>query len=323
MEYPQNAVKSAVVPKDFFLWGGAIIALYVSIGSFITLLFSYIDRAYPDTLTTYYTDPYSGTIRFAMASLIVLAPTLLVLFHYIRRDIKNDPGKANIWVRKWALVFTLFLSVVVLLVDLITLLNYFLDGDLTTRFVLKVLVVLLVSFGVFIHFLTDLKGYWLENTGKVKVVGVAVGILVFLSILSGFFIIGTPGTARLMRFDQQKVNDLQSIQSEITSYWQAKQTLPKSLEILNNPLQYYSVPVDPQTKSGYEYEVVSTTSFALCATFNKQSEPRTDGMAYPTDKHGGTLDTWEHENGRACFTRTIDPDFYKPFPLGTESARPL
>ena len=93
--------KPKVGPKDFFLWAGAMVALYWSIIAFITLLFEYIDTAFPDPLE-YYVDPYSGGIRFAMASLIVLVPVAILLMRFIRNDIARMPMKNELWVRRFA-----------------------------------------------------------------------------------------------------------------------------------------------------------------------------------------------------------------------------
>jgi len=62
--------KPKATPKDFFLWAGAMIALYAGIFSFITLLFEYINQVFPDKVLGYY-DPYAGGVAYAMASLIV------------------------------------------------------------------------------------------------------------------------------------------------------------------------------------------------------------------------------------------------------------
>ena len=138
-------MKPKASPKDFFLWAAAMVSLYASVVSLIMLLFSYIEYAFPDALS--YVDPYSTSIRFAIASLVVLAPTFLILMRVIRSDIEGAPEKFDLWVRRWALYFTLFVAGITIVVDLITLINYFLNGDVTTRFVLKVLVVLLVVGG--------------------------------------------------------------------------------------------------------------------------------------------------------------------------------
>src|SRR3989344_9357609 len=94
--------KPKTTPKDFFLWAGAMVALYVSVFSLITLYFEYINYTFPDALQPY-VDPYSGAIRFAMASLIVLFPVFLLLMRLIRNDIARNAEKRDLWVRRWAL----------------------------------------------------------------------------------------------------------------------------------------------------------------------------------------------------------------------------
>lgn len=307
---------SKTTPRDFFLWAGAVIALYGSVISLITLLFEYVNRVFPDQLA-YYGDPYAGGIRAAMAGVIVLVPTAIILLRIIRKSIALEPGKAEIWARRWALVLTIFIAVAVILIDLITLITTFLGGELSIRFGLKVAIVLLVALGVFMHFLADLKGYWAANNAKANMVGIAVGMLALLSVVAGFFIIGTPGEIRMLRYDEQKVNDLQSIQYQVVNYYQQKGTLPEDLTYLDDPLSSYMTPADPQSGEGYRYAVTAPLSFELCASFNEPTPdlsgqggyPSRD-MAYPSM---GIDENWQHEEGDTCFTRTIDPERYPLF----------
>ena len=225
-----------VTPKDFFLWAGAMVALYGSIISFITLLFEYINYMFPDPLGHYYLDPFSGSMRFAMASLIVLVPVTLILLRFIRKDISRTPEKNDLWVRRWALVLTVFIAGSAIVGDLIALINSFLGGDLTTQFLLKVVVLLFVASATFLHFLADLRGHWVKNPERAQMIGWIAGTLVFITIMAGFFIIGTPSEVRLMRYDNQKVADLQNIQSQIVNYWQQKEQVPTSLLEVEDPL---------------------------------------------------------------------------------------
>jgi hypothetical protein len=311
--------KARTGPKDFFLWAGAMVALYVSVFSLIALFFDYIDIAFPDTINSY-VDPYSSGIRFAMASLIVLFPTYLVLVHFIRRDTIRNPAKRGLWIRRWALVLTIFIAGATVAIDLITLINTYLGGELTINFVLKVLVIFLVMSACLMHFLADLWGYWDLNPRYALSVGVGASILVVATILSGFLIIGTPGQVRSYRLDDQKVNDLQSIQSQIVSYWQAHGALPANLSNLNDPLGGFTVPTDPQTGASYEYATTSALAFKLCADFNAQTQPNSPtvssvpAMPAPAGAVGYDLasDAWFHGVGRACFVRIIDPRRYPP-----------
>jgi hypothetical protein len=298
-----------VTPKDFFLWAGAMVSLYISVFSFITLLFEYINHAYPDVLAYTY-DPYSGAMRFAIASLIVLFPTYLVLMRVIRNDIAAHPEKNDLWVRRWALMLTIFIAGATVVVDLITLINYFLGGDVTMRFVLKVAVVLLVAGGFFLHFLADVKGYWSREPQKAKWVGWAAGLVALIAVAAGFFIMGTPSQIREMRLDDQRIQDLQNIQWQVINYWQQHESLPATIDDLNDPLANWQAPADPVTKEPYTYTRTSPLDFQLCATFAALGD--SSANAYGPNPGDTTLETWQHDAGTQCFDRSIDPERYPP-----------
>ncbi len=309
--------KPKVTAKDFFLWVGAMVAFYWSVIAFILLTFAYINYAFPNALNYYPVDPYQSGISYYMASIIVLLPLYMFLMRLIHADISRDPSRKEIWARRWALILTLFVAGIAIAIDLITLLTTFLSGEaLTVAFLLKVLVIFLVAAGVFMHFISDLRGYWDMFPLRKRAVGIGVTILAIVTIAAGFFIVGTPWQARLARFDVQKVSDLQNIQSQVVYYWQAKQKLPKVITDLNNSLSYSPMPVDPQTGETYVYEATGTLSFKLCATFNRESRmnqavpTEVRMMPVPAGGKGMMQDNWAHGVGDVCFDRAIDPSFY-------------
>ncbi len=313
-------------PKDFFLWAGAMVSLYVSVFAFLGLVFDYINYVFPNPLQTYYVDPYQSGISYEMASLIVMFPLFFALMWIIHNDIVRDHSRREIWVRRWALMLTLFLAGLTAAIDLIVLLTTFLSGEaLTVAFLLKVALVFLLAAGVFMHFMADFWGFWEQYPERAHRVGYGATLLVVLTIAAGFLIVGTPGQARQQRFDAQRVSDLQSIQSQVVYYWQQKGALPKSINDLNDSLSYFTVPVDPQTGSAYVYEVGAVHSFQLCATFSTDSNGRpqpSNGMTSPvmpdsSYKDAVSLgDNWQHGKGQSCFIRTIDPELY---PVNTKT----
>lgn len=314
---PVEAPASKTTAKDFFLWAGAILTLYVGITSFLTLAFEYINYAFPDPLA-YYGDPFSGSIRFAMASLIVLAPTLAILMYFIRKSIAQDTLRKDVWVRRWAVMLTLFIAAAIGVGDLIVVLNTFLGGELSVRFGLKAALIFLVAALVFMHFLADLKGYWFEHPRRAQLISIAVALLAIATVVLGFFIIGTPTDARMLRYDSQKVSDLQSIQYEVINRWQQKEALPQTLAELESSTGYFVVPADPQDGMSYTYRVTGPLTFTLCATFNRASADMKGRGAYPDTSYGygGPDQNWKHEAGETCFDRTIDPEVYPPYGKG-------
>lgn len=325
--------KIKTTPKDFFLQLGVMAALYVSAVSLINLLFQTIDYAFPDALA-YYGDPYSGGIRIAIASLVIIFPLFIFLSRLNGKDFATWPEKRELPIRRWLIYLTLFVAGIAVVVDLIALVNTFLSGEITTRFALKILSVLVVAGGVFGYFMYDLKksGAPASSAGKRqdKLFAWIAAAVVLVSIVGGFLIMGSPATARAQKMDAQRITDLQNIQWQVVSYWQQKEKMPKTLIDLADQLGGWQAPTDPQTSAVYEYVFEKGMTFQLCANFSRNNLGESEklkgrgsygrgdySIAYPTapvyDGVGGvTTDNWEHANGRVCFSRTIDPDKYPP-----------
>lgn len=303
MEKPKTS------PRDFFLHFGGMVALYISVISLISLWFAIINSSLLDPLEYYY-DPYSSGVSLAVASLIVIFPIFWVISRFLYRDENAHPEKRELGVRKWLTFLTLFVSGLVVAIDLITLLYSFLSGgEITAAFFAKVVVILVVIGSVFWYYVKVLRtqGGLPEGTHKRIFFGAATAVVI--SIVVGFLVMGSPGTQREKRFDEYRISDLQNIQYAIANYWQAKQVLPQTLDELNDPIKGMVVPTDPKTGEAYEYSVLTAArTFELCATFSRESDERSISVRYPT--MGG--ETWAHEAGHVCFTRTIDPDLYPP-----------
>ncbi len=301
-----NMENAKMSPKDFFLQIGALVVLYVAFGTLIGLLFSVIDRAFLNPLDYY----YGGSISWPVASLIILFPLYIVLMKMISKTYEKDEAKKNLGIRKWLTYLTLFITGAIMVGDLITILYYFLDGQLITlSFSLKVLVLLILSVLVFSFYLLDLQEK-LNKKGHL-IYGVIAFLVVLASIIVGFMVMGSPMTQRAIKIDSQRVSDLQNIQYQITNYWQIKQALPENLDSLKDSLLDWSLPTDPETKSDYEYTKTGLTTFKLCALFSLANNEKQNLMTspYPYELES---ENWQHEAGQTCFDRTLDPDRYPP-----------
>lgn len=302
-------------PRDVFMHLFTIILLYVSAVSFITLLFQYINAVFPDIIHPFFEQ---SAIRWALASLIVIFPVFLWASRFLRRDLAANPEKAELRIRKWLLYFTLFAAAGFIIGDLIALIFRFLEGELTTRFILKIVVILAVAIAVFWYYLGELKRKTGAFSPNAKTFVWFVIGAVFAAIVAGFFVAGSPFRQRLIRFDQRKVDDLINLQYQIVnSYWVPKERLPQSLDDLRDNISGFAPPRDPETGESYDYRVLGPLSFELCATFNLPSEKVRESFPEPAVPRGEfpvkeTKETWEHGAGPECFERTIDPEIYKP-----------
>ena len=299
--------------KDFFLHIGSMIALYTTAVNLGSLLFTVINKAYPQinsgSVFGYGYSSYS--ISFPVASIVIMFPVFLLLMWLLEKSYNADPEKKYLGLKKWLTYITLFFSGLVIAGDLITLLYYFIDGqELTTGFILKVLVVLAISVGVFIYFITDVRDRLTHSSRLTWRIGSCV--VVVGAIILGFSIIGSPYNQRLSKYDEQKVTDLQNIDNSVTSFYSTKGTLPKNIDELVNG-NYYVTQVDSQNQKPYEYTKTSATTYNLCAEFNKASP---DAPAPNVFMRPIGYQSWIHPAGHYCFEQTINPNTYlKPSPV--------
>ena len=135
------------------------------------------------------------------------------------------------------------------------------------------------------------------------VFSIALSIVVVVAVVWGVAVVGPPGTARVQRFDQQRLEDLQTIFREVQSLCQdpdikkeLKRALPDTLEELAVLARSERISLtDPETGRRYTYRVKDGTTYELCATFSSERDSDVDVF-------------WNHPSSRHCFTvDALDP----------------
>lgn len=309
-------IKIKTTPKDFFLYIGSMTALYASAVSLLNLLFEIINASFPDVLNFSY-DYFSSSMRWSIASLIIVFPLYIFLSWFINRDLAANPQKKNLGIRRWLTYLTLFIAGVTIITDLIILINTFLGGEITSRFAFKVLAVLIVAGAAFAYYIYDLRRDVGQKSRKIKLLVWVVSFGVLASIIGGFFIMGSPAALRMKRFDERRVSDLQNIQYQAVNFYQRKGSLPNTLDELKDPISGFTIPVDPGDNASYGYEKVADLSFKICANFSLNSDTLIDskgGISRPvpvSSKLGFLVnENWQHKKGYVCFDRKIDKELY-------------
>jgi uncharacterized protein DUF5671 len=300
--------------RDVFMYLLVLVVLTMSTVALGALVFDLINIYLPDTarpaLCAY--DGCAGALNTELAVLIVAFPVLVWSWRFLRRDLAEHPNKGELWMRKWLLYPTLFVAGIAAIIDLIQLLNAWLNGELTLQFLLKILTVLLIAGSTFYYFLRELHP---ERRGNQYLAAWGAALFVVAAIAAGVYT-SAPWEARARAIDRDRVYALQNIQSEILNFRMAKGRLPATLEELNDPIRGFVVPRDPETAVPYEYAVLGTNEFQLCAVFTTASRGTLVDVesrsVYPySDPY---VNSWEHPMGRTCFDRVIDPDLYPPKP---------
>ncbi len=330
----QPTTKPKITAHDFFIHTSLIAFLYVFVISFVNFLLDIINYAFPDR-QDYYVDPYSSSMRLEVSIIIVVFPIVCWLIKTLQKTFIASPERKEVSLRKWFIYLTLFLTAITLAINLIVLINTFLGGEITNRFILKVIAIALVSGSLFYTCLQELRDKLFSDIKKMRMIMLATSVIILGSLISAFLIIGSPANMRNLKDDAKRVSDLQSIEYQVINHYQTVSKLPQNLSVLSDSsLQSFVVPKDPSTNADYEYSIIAATTsasatsklpqFQLCATFvtnsddvNKNgqnySAPYPTTAIYPDQTQSYNNISWNHKNERTCFNKTIDPNLYPAF----------
>ena len=234
----QTQIPKRNVPRDVFLHLLAIVTLYWSSISFVTLVWQFINNWFPDALRGYsYMGDYSNSlIRFSVSAIIIVFTVFIIVSWYLNKIYRKEAVVRESKIRKWLIYLTLFITSLVIIGDLIFTVNTFLGGEVTVRFILKALSIIVVAGVIFGYYLDDVRRETPTSAGKYF--AWVTGILVLAVVVYSFVIVGSPTSTRLVQFDQQKISDLQTIQGQVVNYYQRKGVLPNNLSEINNKSRF-------------------------------------------------------------------------------------
>jgi hypothetical protein len=273
------------------------------------LAFTLIDRWLADSLfsQTYYPGYEVYSAAESMASVLVAFPIYLLVSRSVLRDESGHPEKLQSPVRKWLTYMALVIAACVFIGDLIAALTFFLRGEITSRFLAKAFVVLVISGGIFFYYFGGLRqserpepqSKWSRDRWMA---GISMMIVAGMLIL-GFSHVGAPSTQRTLRADTRRVQDLYMLSSAIYNIWTSAHKLPEHLDELRNVAL-----ADPITRAEYEYRTKDASKYELCATF---------AMSSRENEALQRASTWSHQAGRQCFALDAaqmadNPNIYFP-----------
>ena len=120
------------------------------------LLYTLIDRRFPDAAFRSYSGSLLSDIAWQLATIIVAYPSFVFVGRLIARDPQRRPDDADPGLRGITYI-ALIVAAVIVLGDAIWFLAEFLRGELTTKFILHSLVLFALGGGVFAYYLNGLK----------------------------------------------------------------------------------------------------------------------------------------------------------------------
>ena len=145
-----------VTAREFFLYGVMFLALYLSAFNLGSVLFELVDRAFPMVPERIPAAIRASQLNWSLAFLIVTSPVFAWMTWLTTAELHIDPTKRASRVRRQLTYLTLFIASAVLVGDVTTLVYSLLSGELTVRFLLKFLIVVLIASACFGYYLRQL-----------------------------------------------------------------------------------------------------------------------------------------------------------------------
>jgi hypothetical protein len=158
---PEVSQKRGAIEAFYHL--SAFTCLYIAVVSLLVMLFELLDLALPDAAESYYSPESSlSSIRFSLSTVIVFSPLYVVFSRLIHQQAQRGELIQGGIVQRWLTYLSLFVIVITVLFDAATLVFALLEGELTTRIVIKGTTLLSVVGSVFAYLWLETKR-WYRN----------------------------------------------------------------------------------------------------------------------------------------------------------------
>ncbi len=262
-------------PKYAFYYFLSLVALIFLAISSVLIIFQIIDKSVFDVLT-YNSFSNQNTLRFGISAILISAPIFFLSVNLINNGLRKKEIEKDSSLRNWLTYFILFVSAVIILGSLIGIINSFLSGEITLKFILQMVTVVIISALVFSFYLYDIKRENILKSDKViKIFFISTLSLVITIFISSWFFVESPKVARERKMDDQIVNNMYTLESHVNSYYENKGYLPEDLADLKSVTSYTEI------IGSVEYNKLGDKEFEMCADFRTDSYESQRPVMYP------------------------------------------
>ncbi len=287
--------------KFAFYYMLSLIALIFTALAAGMIVFQIINKNIVDVIVQRASDFSPHQLKFAISALIISAPIFYATTWQIYKNLFSGAFDKDSGVRKWLTYLVILVSSVVMLGWLIAIVNNFLDGELTVKFILKAATAIGIAAAIFTFYYYDIKRDKVAGK-KDKIIqfyfyaSLAAVIIVFIA---GLFIMESPQKTRDRKMDNAVLENFEDIDRAIGTYYSDNEKLPDSLEEIKTEFSYISDEDLENSATGerYTYQIKGANIYELCATFRTSNKDDEDYDDY--------RDRWPHGAGYQCLSQRV------------------
>jgi len=296
METKSNAAKFA-----FFYMLSLVALIFMALTSGM-IIFQIINKNIPDILNLYQGRFSPSQLKFAISALIISTPIFYICLWRICKSLLSGALDKDSGIRKWLTYFILLVSSIVMLGWLVATINSFLDGELTTKFILKAITAIFIAAAVFTFYFYNIRREEVREKNRIiQVYFYASLVLVIAVFIASLFVVESPTQTRNRKFDNFILDNFNNIDVAIASYYQEFKKLPEGLNELKAEYSYLGEDSlkDPASKILFDYRAVDKNTYELCATFMASNrDENIEEYSYYKDK-------WAHDAGYQCLQQKV------------------
>lgn len=280
----------------------ALVFMSVSTGM---IIFQIINKHIADFIDQYGIRYSPEQLKFAISALVISAPIYYLTTRQIFKNLFSGELDKDSGIRKWLTYLILLIASVVMIGWMIAVINSFLGGEFTLKFILKTATALGISAIIFTFYLHDIKRE--EVAGKkdktIKLYLYGSLALITIAFIASLFTVESPTQARNKKLDEAIINDFNKINSAIDVYYQDNKKIPDDLNALKENSNFLTDDdlKNPTSEEAYEYKTINEKKYELCATFRTSNKDEQED-----DYRYGPSGFYLHDVGYQCLKNTIN-----------------
>lgn len=287
--------------KFAFYYILSLIALIFTALSTGMIIFQIINKNIADVIIQNVSDFSPDQLKFAISALVISAPIFYITNWQILKNLFSGSFNKDSDVRKGLTYLVLLVSSVVMLGWLIAIVNNFLDGELTIKFILKALVAIGLAAAIFTFYYYDIKRDKVagQKDEIIRIYFYSSLAVVAIVFIAGLFIMESPQKTRERKMDNAVLENFEDINRAIGTYYGDNEKLPADLEIIESDFSYITDEDLENSATGekYEYKIKSANIYELCATFKTSNKNEEYDDYYQ--------DNWPHDAGYQCLSQRV------------------
>jgi len=272
------------------------------------VVFQIINKYIPDPIGRFGESFSSDLLRFAIAALIVAVPIFFLTSRQIYKNLFKGILAKDSGVRKSLTYLILLVSSFIVMGWFIALINNYLGGELTIKFILKAIASVVISAIAFTFYLYDIRRDKVigQKDNVIRMYFYGSLIIIIAVFVSALLIVESPKEARDRKLDNTTLEDFNIIFDGLNNYYSENQRMPITLEELKSEVLFVTEENlrDSDTNQAYEYNVIADKKYQLCAVFKTSN---IDGQDVSKKFY---RETWPHKIGKQCIDKSIEQREY-------------